>query len=475
MRACLVPDDTPKSRSIPRVVGVPLGCRSGRLGVFMKEPQREIHSSPRRGGLTDAAVRNAKPAERPYKLTDALGLYLLVQPSGAKLWRMKYRYAGRERLLALGAYVSARGGGVDVTLAEARDRRDAARVLLRDGIDPMQHRRETRIDAKRRAANTFAAVSEEWIAKNAGAWSPVHAERVRKFLRCELYPKLGNRPIDSIAAPELLAALEAIEARGALETAKKTRQYASAVFDFAQRTRGTIGNPAHALRGALTRRPPKRYAFLAEQDLGSFLVKLDAYGNRRTALALKLQLLTATRPGETRYARWREFDLKRRLWHLPAERMKSRQPHTVPLSSEAMAVLRELANLGDTHPDALLFPSLVSSQQPISENTLNAALRRMGLAAVSHGARHAFSTVCNSRQLGRPDAIEAALAHRQAGVRGVYNAADYLEERRELMQRWADFLVAQERAARSKSQHAKPTAQRAASIRGGVAGAEADR
>lgn len=403
-------------------------------------------------------MRNAKPAAKPYKLTDALGLYLIVKPNGAKLWRMKYRYAGRERLLAFGAYVSARSGGVDVTLAEARDRRDAARALLRDGIDPMQHRRDSRIDAERRAANTFAAVAEEWIAKNAGAWSSVHAERVRKFLRAELYPKLGGRPIDAIAAPELLAALEAIEARGALETAKKTRQYASAVFDYAQRTRGTIGNPAHALRGALTRRPSKRYAFLAEQDLGAFLVKLDAYGNRRTALALKLQLLTATRPGETRFARWREFDLKRRLWHVPAERMKSRQPHTIPLSSEAMAVLRELANLGDTHPDALLFPSLVSSQQPISENTLNAALRRMGLAAVSHGVRHTFSTICNSRQLGRPDAIEAALAHRQAGVRGVYNAADYLDERRELMQRWADLLANLQSAERRRLDRTKPAA-----------------
>jgi integrase len=408
--------------------------------------------------LTDAAVRNAKPTAKPYKLTDALGLYLIVKPNGAKLWRMKYRYAGRERLLAFGAYVSARSGGVDVTLAEARDRRDAARALLRDGIDPMQHRRDSRIDAERRAANTFAAVAEEWIAKNAGAWSTVHAERVRKFLRVELYPKLGGRPIDAIAAPELLAALEEIEARGALETAKKTRQYASAVFDYAQRTRGTIGNPAHALRGALTRRPAKRYAFLAEQDLGAFLVKLDAYGNRRTALALKLQLLTATRPGETRFARWCEFDLKRRLWHVPAERMKSRQPHTIPLSSEAMAVLRELANLGDTHPDALLFPSLVSSQQPISENTLNAALRRMGLAAVSHGVRHTFSTICNSRQLGRPDAIEAALAHRQAGVRGVYNAADYLDERRELMQRWADLLANLQSAERRRLDRTKPAA-----------------
>jgi integrase len=365
---------------------------------------------------------------------------------------MKYRHGGREKLLALGAYVSARGGAVDVSLKEARERREEARRLVRDKLDPVEHRRQQEAENTRRNESNFETVAREWIGKNRAAWSATHAERVEKFLGEELFPRLGARPVDSITAPDLLAALEAIEARGAIETAKKTRQYASAVFDYASRTRGTLGNPAHALRGALTRRPAQRYQFLSEAELGPFLVAVEQYGNRRTALALRLQLLTATRPGETRFARWREFDLARGLWNIPAERMKMRQPHTIPLSRAARAVLAELADSGAAQPDAYLFPSLVSSAQPISENTLNAAMRKMGFAAVSHGARHCFSTLSNTKQLGRPDAIEAALAHRQAGTRGTYNAADYLEERRELMQRWADLLDALEATARRSAE-----------------------
>lgn len=463
MRFSLVPNSTPKSHSIPPVVGVSSGVPVGTLGVSMTGTQRVGSSSSGRKPLTDADCRNAKPRERAYKLADAQGLYLRVEPNGAKLWRLKYRHAGREKLLALGCYISARGGGVDVSLKEARDRRDEARRLMRDGEDPLQHRRQRQADAAQRADNTFESVADDWIAKNCGAWSATHAERVRKFLRQELYTRFAARPIDTITAPELLAALEAIEKRGAIETAKKTRQYAAQVFDHAQRTRGTIGNPAHALRGALTRRPAKRYTFLSESELGSFLVKLDGYGNRRTALALKLQLLTATRPSETRFATWGEFDLTQSRWNVAAERMKSRQPHTVPLSTAALDVLRELADLGNTTPGALLFPSLVSSQQPISENTMNAAIRKLGFAAVSHGARHCFSTIANSRQLGRPDAIEAALAHRQAGTRGTYNASDYIDERAELMQRWADFLASAEARTQSAVSALRGTPTRARS------------
>ncbi len=422
----------------------------------MKAPQRESQSQRPARGLTDADCRNAKPRDRAYKLFDSLGLYLLVQPNGGKLWRMKYYHSGRERLYAVGAYQGARGAAVDVTLREARERRDEARRLLRDGADPVEHRRQRKASDAARAANSFEHVAEEWIARNVAAWSQTHAERVKKFLRAELYPRFGVRPIDSINAGELLATLEKIEERGAIETAKKTRQYAAAVFDHAMRTRGVLANPAHALRGALTRRPAKRYAFLGEHELGPFLVALGAYGNRRTALALKFQLLTATRPVETRFARWREIDFTRRVWNVPAERMKMRQPHVVPLSSAALDLLHELATLGDTRPDALLFPGLVSRSQPISENTMNAAIRKLGFSSVSHGARHCFSTLTNEKQLGRPDAIEAALAHRQAGTRGTYNASGYLEERRDLMQRWADLLASLQRAAARSDFRAPP-------------------
>lgn len=416
--------------------------------------------SPGRKGLTDAACRNAKPGPRPFKVYDSLGLFLLVQPTGAKLWRMKYRHAGREKLLAIGAYLGARGGSIDVSLAEARERRDEARRLLRDGIDPVEHKRGQHAEAVRRAASSFETVAREWIDKNRSAWSAAHVERVESFLG-ELYPRIGARPVDSITAPDLLAALSPIEQRGALETLRKTRQLAGQVFDYAQRTRGTIGNPAAALRGALQRAPQQRYKFLARSELGAFTAKARAYGNAATSIALRLQLLTAARPGEVRAARWREFDLRAKggpVWRLSAKRMKSRREHVVPLSRQAVALLRELANLQGSEPDALLFPSTAGASQPISENTLSFAIRRLGFAATAHGARHSFSTVANEEHFARPEVIEAALAHAVPGTAGRYNTAEYLAERRELLQKWADLLDSLEIAERAgpKAGQAKP-------------------
>lgn len=419
-------------------------------------------------------ARNAKPAARPYKLTDGLGLYLLVKPNGSKLWRFRYRFDGQERLLAFGAYVKATAGVVDVPLAEARRRRDEARALLRQGIDPVEHRREQQREADRRRASTFAAVAEEWIAKNLPAWSASHAHRVQKFLRNEIYPAFGDRPIDSINAVDVLAALERTAERGAAEVAKKTRQYVAAVFAYAQRTRGTSNNPALALRGALPRQPQRHYEFVAEADLGRFMLALDAYGNRRTALLLQLQLLTAVRPGEARLARWGEFDLSRGVWQIPAERMKTRQPHTVPLSTAAVATLEELAALAEDgpQPDALLFRGLVSRSKPVTENAMNAAIRRMGFRAVAHGARHAFSTVCNEHGLARPDVIEAALAHKIPGVRGIYNNAQYMRERAELMERWAQFLLDRKREAVAALARSQSRADNVRTPRAAAANAE---
>lgn len=404
--------------------------------------------SRQRPGLSDAACRAAEPRAKPWKLYDAGGLYLLIQPSGARLWRLKYRFAGKERLLAIGAYRSARGGRIEVTLAEARQRRDEARRLLRDGLDPMEHKRGRIAEAVRRAESSFERVALEWISKNEARWSAAHADKVRSFL-AELYGRIGARPVDSITAPDLLAALAPIEQRGALETLRKTRQLAGQVFDYAQRTRGTIGNPAAALRGALQRATQQRYKFLARGELGAFVSKARAYGNAATSIALRLQLLTAARPGEVRAARWQEFDLRAKggpVWRIPAERMKSRRDHVVPLSRQAVGLLRELANLQGSEPGALLFPSTVGASQPISENTLGFAIRRLGFAATAHGARHTFSTIANEDHLARPEVIEAALAHAVPGTAGRYNTAEYVAERRELLQRWADLLDSLETA-----------------------------
>ncbi|MCU0671130.1 MAG: site-specific integrase, partial [Myxococcota bacterium] len=256
--------------------------------------------------------------------------------------------------------------------------------------------------------------------------------------------------IASISAADLLAALTPIEKRGALETLHKTRQLAAQVFDYAGLTRGVIGNPGRSLKGALKRREQRRYKFLTRDELGPFLAKLGEYANPATAIALRLQLICATRPGELRSARWQEFDLAAKVgpvWRVPAERMKARREHVVPLPRQAVALLRELAGLQGSEPGALLFRSALGSEQAISENTLGLAIRRLGFDATAHGARHTFSTIANEDHLARPEVIEAALAHAVPGVAGRYNTAGYLGERRDLLQRWADLLDTLESAA----------------------------
>ena len=399
--------------------------------------------SRRRRGLLDSDCRAAKPRERAFKLTDGGGLYLLVTPNGSKLWRFKYRVGGREKLLALGAYASPQRAGPTVSLKEARERRDEAKRLLRNQVDPMEQRRDAKAEAARRAGNTFESIAREWIARSSDAWSEAHATRVRKFLEQELFPRVGPRPIDSITAAELHAALRAIEARGAIETAQKTRQYASAVFDYSRRTRNTLGNPAQALRRALKRRPAQRYKFLSRHQLGPFLLKLAQYPNDRTRIALRLALLTAVRPGEARGARWSEFDLEADngpIWCIPAARMKRRQDHVVPLSRQAAAAVRELAAIDGSPPGALLFRSASGGGRPISENTLGFAVRRMGFDATAHGFRHTFATAANEAGY-RADLIERQLANEGSDkIRTNPNPSEWLAERWEMMQWWANEL-----------------------------------
>ncbi|MEG0822557.1 MAG: integrase arm-type DNA-binding domain-containing protein [Burkholderiaceae bacterium] len=409
-----------------------------------------------RGGLSDAACRTAAARDKPYKLSDAGGLYLLVQPTGAKLWRLKYRHAGREKLLAFGPYTPTSGGiGMGVSLKEARERRDEAKRKLREGTDPSTARRDAKADAKRDADNSLRVVALEWIAKQAPAWSASHLARVRSFLGAEIFPALGARSITSISAPELLACIEAIEKRGALETARKTLQFCGQLWRYAMRTRPEVlGNPADALRGALTRKKNKPYRHLTFGKVGGFLFRLGGYGSTGTVHALRLLMLTATRPGELRFARWGEFDLSApgaEAWAIPAERMKMERRHLVPLSRQAVQVLRDLAQVSNTDPGALLFRGLVDSTKPISDATMNGALKRLGADSTSHGFRHLFSTTANERLMGHPDVIERCLAHEHADtVRGTYNRAEMIQERRALLQAWADLLDAEEAAARAK-------------------------
>lgn len=381
--------------------------------------------------LSDTAVRNTKPGPKPTRLFDGAGLFLLVHPNGGKWWRFKYRFGGREKLLSLGVYPS-------IGLKQAREARDRARELLRQGTDPSEARKlnqgqEARPDA-------FEAIAREWHGKRAVLWDAGHAARVLRSLERDVFPDLGAVPIREIDSRRLLAAIRKIEARGAPETAGRALQRCGAVFRYAIATALADRNPAADLRGALTPGKTTHRPALPAADLPEFLAALDTYpGHRQTALALRLLLLTFVRPGELRGARWEEFDLEAGEWLIPANRMKMRDPHTVPLSRQALAVLIELHAINGAHD--LVFPGH-NPEQPMGANTLLNALYRLGYRgrATAHGFRATASTILNG--MGHPaDVIERQLAHQERNkVRAAYNRAQYLPERRALMQVWADYL-----------------------------------
>ncbi len=382
--------------------------------------------------LTDTAIRRAKPRERPYKLADGGGLYLLVNPNGARWWRLKYRVEGREKLISLGVYP-------DVPLKDARERRDDARKLLASGVDPGAKRKAE----KSAHADTFEAVAREWFDKFSAGWAPTHADKVFRRLELYVFPWLGSHPIRSIVAPDVLACLRRVEARGTLETAHRTHQHCGQVFRYAVATGRADRDPCADLRGAL---PPATKQHLASITdvlrVGELLRAIDGYAGTEIArCALRLAPLVFVRPGELRGAEWSEFDLESAEWRIPAERMKARVQHIVPLSRQALAVLEELRPL--TGSGRYLFPSARTFQRPMSNNTLNAALRRMGYTTddmTAHGFRSMASTLLNEQGWSR-DAIERQLAHGERDeVRAAYNYAEYLPERRKMMQAWADYL-----------------------------------
>lgn len=381
--------------------------------------------------LTDTAIRNAKAAEKDAKLFDGGGLFLLLKPNGARWWRLKYRHEGREKLISLGVYPT-------VTLKEARERRDEAKRLLSRGIDPSAQRQATKAEQ----ADTFEAVAREWFAKHQPQWAASHADKVIRRMELYLFPWIGSRPVGQITAPDLLACLRRVEARGKHETAHRAKQNAGQVFTYAIATGRAERDPSADLRGALT--PPVREHFATITEpakIGELLRAVDGYsGTFSVACALRLAPLVFTRPGELRKAEWSEFDLDGAQWRIPGERMKSGAPHVVPLSTQALAVLRELHPL--TGRGRYLFPGR-DPKRHTSENTLNAALRRLGYDKgqfTAHGFRAMASTLLNEQGWSR-DAIERQLAHGERDkVRAAYNHAQHLPERRKMMQAWADYL-----------------------------------
>jgi len=389
--------------------------------------------------LSDTAIRKIKAAEKPQRFFDGGGLYLEVSPAGGKWWRQKYRFLGKEKRLAHGTYP-------DVSLAEARDRRDAARKLLAAGVDPGEHKKATKAAGVERAANSFEVVAREWFAKQKPMWVDSHADKILQRLENDIFPWAGSRPIADIAAKELLAVINRIVERGAIDTAHRALQNCGQIFRYAIVTGRADRNPAADLRGALPGTKKKHQAAIMDPGaIGGLLRAIDTYaGSLITRSALRLAPLVFVRPGELRHAEWAEIDLEAGQWNIPAEKMKMREPHLVPLSSQAITILEELRPL--TGRGRYVFSGGRSPRRPMSNNAVLAALRRMGFAKdemSGHGFRAMARTILDETLHFRPDYIEHQLAHAVRDPNGrAYNRTAHLPERRKMMQAWADYLDA---------------------------------
>jgi integrase len=387
----------------------------------------------RRVLINDTIIRNTKPGPKPIKLSDGDGLFLLVQPNGCRWWRMRYFVDGREQLLSVGTYP-------EVSLKQARDRRHEIRSMVANGGDPGAQRK-----AERRArGTTFELVAREWWGKRKHLWKGKYADVIMMRLEKNIFPYLGRHVIKKLVAADFLECFERMEKRGILETAHKVKTTCSQVMRYAVATRRADRDPIVDLRGALTPVKRKHYAtILFPSEIGDLLRTIDGYRGKSHVVhcALRLLPLVFVRSSELRYAQWEEFDFANAQWRIPAERMKRPNPHIVPLSRQALSVLKELHL--HTGPTGFLFPGMRSAARPISENTVNAALRRMGYTKhemTGHGFRSMASTLLNE-QGWEPDAIERQLAHcEEDDVRAAYNYAQYLPDRRKMMQAWADYL-----------------------------------
>jgi integrase len=402
--------------------------------------------------LTDTAVRNAKPTSKAYKLSDGEGLYLLINTAG-KYWRFDYRYQGKRKTLALGVYPA-------TTLADARDKRGRARKLLASDADPGEVKQTQKQQAKLLAANTFEAVAREWHEKQSVKWVPKNAARTLSLLERQIFPYIGKMPIAQVKASMLLDAIQRIEKRGNIETAHRAMMNCGQIFRYAIATDRAQADLSLVLKGALIPNKEKHHASITDpKKIGDLLRTLNGYdGAFITRCALKLAPLVFVRPGELRHAEWAEIDLDAMEWRLPANKMKMKVVHIVPLSSQAVEILRDLHQ--HTGSGKYVFPGLRTTDRPMSENTVNAALRRLGYEKdemTGHGFRSMASTILHEQ--GWPhEAIERQLAHAERNkVSAAYNYAEHLPKRREMMQAWADYMDGLAAGAKVIAIHGKTT------------------
>lgn len=391
--------------------------------------------------LSDKACKNAKPGDKPYKMTDGQGLYLLVQPKGAKCWRYKYRHLKKEKVYALGVYP-------ETSLADAREKHRIARQLLGQGIDPSVEKKRQKRQAYLAAQNTFEAVAKEWHENQLNGWSAKHGLNVLHKLDTDLFPYIGDRPIADIDAPELLDALRKIEKRGAIDMAHRARGIAGKVFRYGIATGRCKRDIAADLKGALATAKTEHFAAIDAKELPEFLRMIEGNEARqyaRTRRAMKMLMLTFVRTSELIGARWAEFDLDQRQWNIPAERMKMKKPHIVPLSRQVMSLLKEQWMETGHFKTEWVFPSQIRPSKHMSNNTILVALKRLGYQGrmTGHGFRALAMSTIKEKMDYRHEVIDRQLAHGHRNkVTAAYDRAQFLDDRREMMQDWADYLDA---------------------------------
>ena len=387
--------------------------------------------------LTNLQVKTAKPKDKAQKLTDGGGMYLFVTTKGQKYWRLDYRYAGKRKTLALGVYPN-------VSLAEARNKREDAKKQIANDIDPSNSKRAAKLAKTQTQENSFKAIALEWFEMEKPHWSSHHIDRVDRMLEKELFPHIGQRPVGDITAPELLACLRRVESRGAIETAHRVKQVAGQVFRYAVATGKAERDPSGDLKDALATPKKSHFAAITEpKEVGKLLLALDDYqGTPEVATALKLAPLLFCRPNELRCMEWAEIDFHKSEWHIPASKMKMREDHIVPLARQVIEALQSLLQL--TGHRQYVFPSARSPKRPMSDNAVLSALRRLGIPKeqmTGHGFRAMARTLLDEELGYRIEWIECQIAHAVKDANGrAYNRATYLRQRKDMMQHWADYL-----------------------------------